>query len=89
MSGASARMAPANKMANLFKQISTPGSNAVTQAQFNTAFSTMNPSPGFQQAGANAVFSALDPKGTGSVSRQDFIQGMTKMMSQFNSSANS
>jgi len=44
----------------------------------------MNPSSGFQQLGANATFSALDPSGSGAVSRQDFIQGMTKLMSQVN-----
>ena len=89
MSGASAKASPAQKMANVFAQASTPGSNVITQSQFNTAFNATNPSAGFRQLGASATFAALDPNGTGSVSRQDFIQGMTKMMSQFNSSANS
>jgi hypothetical protein len=43
----------------------------------------MNPSKGFQQAGADAVWAKLDPNGTGSVSKQDFVGGMTSMMSGF------
>lgn len=85
MSGASAKASPSQKMANVFAQVTTPGSGVITQSQFNTAFNTMSPSAGFQQLGASATFAALDPGNTGSVSRQNFIQGMTKLMSQVNS----
>ena len=82
MTGASMRMPPAQKMGNLFAQIDTSGSGSITKAQFEQAFSTLNPPPGFKSKGADAVFAKLDPNGTGSVSKQDFINGMTQMMSQ-------
>ncbi len=81
-SGASARMSPAQKMSNLFDKIDTSGSGTITKAQFEQAFQTMNPSKGFQQAGADAIWAKLDPNGTGSVSKQDFVSGMTAQMSQ-------
>jgi hypothetical protein len=34
----------------------------------------------FQKQGADAIFSTLDPSGTGSVSKQDFVAGMSKLM---------
>ncbi len=72
-------------MSNVFASVTTPGSGVITQSQFNTAFNTMNPPAAFQQMGANAVFANLDPNGTGSVSRQNFIQGMTSLISQVKS----
>ena len=84
MSGASAKASPAQKMSNVFASVTTPGSGVITKAQFTAAFNSQNPSSGFQQQGADATFAALDPNGTGSVPRQDFIQGMTKMMSRLN-----
>ena len=84
MSGASAKASPGQKMSNVFASATTPGSGVITKDQFTAAFNTMNPSSGFQQLGASATFSALDPSGSGAVSRQDFIQGMTKLMSQVN-----
>lgn len=82
MTGASMRMPPAQKMANLFDQIDTSGSGSVTKAQFEQAFSKLNPPSGFKSMGADAVFAKLDTNGTGSVSKQDFINGMTQLMSQ-------
>ncbi|MGC2599853.1 MAG: hypothetical protein WA384_00680 [Rhodomicrobium sp.] len=85
MSGASANASPGQKMSNVFASVTTPGSGVITQSQFNTAFNTMNPPAAFQQMGANAVFANLDPNSTGSVSRQNFIQGMTSLISQVKS----
>ena len=34
----------------------------------------------FQKQGADAIFAALDPNGTGSVSKQDFVAGMKQLM---------
>ena len=82
-SGASMPKSPTQKMDNLFQKIDTSGSGSITKAQFEQAFQTMNPSKGFQQAGADAVWAKLDPNGTGSVSKQDFVGGMTSMMSGF------
>lgn len=80
MSGASAGAPPQQKMSNLFDSIDTSGSGSITQAQFDQAFQSKNPPAVFQKQGADAIFAALDPGGTGSVSRQDFVSGMSKMM---------
>lgn len=82
MSGASAPMPPSQKMSNLFDQIDTSGSGTITKAQFEQAFQSLNPPKGFQQAGADAVWAKLDPNGTGSVNKQNFVSGMTAQMSQ-------
>lgn len=81
-SGASAPMSPTQKMTNLFDSIDTSGSGTISQSQFNQAFQTMGPPASFQSAGATAVWNQLDPNGTGSVSKQDFVKGMTAMMQQ-------
>lgn len=80
VSGASMRMPPAQKMANLFQQIDTSNSGAISKSQFEQAFQTLNPPPAFKAMGADAVFSKLDPNGTGSVSKQDFINGIKPMV---------
>lgn len=80
MSGASAGMPPQQKMSSLFDKIDTSGSGAINQAQFGQAFQSFNPPAVFQNQGADAIFSALDPNGTGSVSKQDFVSGMSSLM---------
>ncbi|MDD5300316.1 MAG: EF-hand domain-containing protein [Gallionella sp.] len=82
MTGASMRMPPAQKMANLFDKIDSSGTGSISKAQFEQAFSTLKPPSEFKSMGASAVFAKLDPNGTGSVSKQDFKNGMTQMMSQ-------
>ena len=82
MSGASMPKSPTQKMSNLFDSIDTSGSGSITKAQFEQAFQTQNPPKAFQQEGADAVWAKLDPNGTGSVSKQDFVTGMTSQMSQ-------
>lgn len=79
-SGASMRMPPSQKMSNLFQQIDTGSTGSITKAQFEQAFQTLNPPPAIKAMGADAVFSKLDSNGTGSVSRQDFINGMKSIM---------
>jgi len=81
-SGASAPMSPDQKMTNLFDQIDTSGSGSISQSQFDQAFQQLNPPASFQAAGADAVWSKLDPTGSGTVSKQDFVKGMTEMMKQ-------
>jgi Ca2+-binding EF-hand superfamily protein len=80
MSGASTGMPPQQKMTSLYNQIDTNGAGSITQQQFTQAFQTLNPPPVFQQQGAGAIFAALDPNSTGTVSKQDFISGMTGLM---------
>ena len=67
-------------MSSLFDSIDTSGSGSITQAQFDQAFQSKNPPAVFQKQGADALFAALDPNGTGSVSKQDFVSGMSKLM---------
>ena len=82
MTGASMRMPPSQKMSNLFSQIDTTNSGSITKSQFEQAFSSLNPPAGFKSIGADAIFAKLDPNGTGTVSKQDFTSGMTKIMSE-------
>lgn len=82
MSGASMRMPPTQKMANVFDQIDTSGSGTITKSQFEQAFQNLKMPQAFKSMGADAIFSKLDPNGTGSVSKQDFVNGMKSMMSQ-------
>ncbi len=81
-SGASMRMPPTQKMANLYQQIDTSNSGSISKAQFEQAFQSLNPPANWKSQGADAIFSKLDPSGSGSVAKQDFISGMTNMMPQ-------
>jgi len=85
MSGASMPMPPARKMATLFSQIDTAGTGSITQSQFNQAFQSTNPPAGFRAMGASAVFQSLNPSSSGTVSQQNFVQGMTQLMAQVRS----
>jgi hypothetical protein len=67
-------------MSNLFDSIDTSGSGSITQSQFEQAFQTQNPPAVFQKQGADAIYAALDPAGTGSVSKEDFVSTMSKLM---------
>jgi hypothetical protein len=82
MSGASMRMPPAQKMANVFSQIDTSGSGTISKSQFEQSFQNLKMPQAFKAMGADAIFSKLDPNGTGSVSKQDFVDGMKSLMSQ-------
>ena len=73
-------MSPTQRMSNLFDQIDTSGSGTITQSQFEQAFQAKNPSA--PASAADAVWSKLDPNGTGQVSKQGFVDGMTTMMKQ-------
>jgi hypothetical protein len=80
VSGASTSGPPQQKMSDLFDSIDTSGSGSITHSQFDQAFQSKNPPAVFQQQGADAIFAALDPNGTGSVSKQDFVSGMKQLM---------
>lgn len=85
MSGASAGMPPQQKMSSLFDNIAGSGAGSITQQQFDQAFQTFNPPAVFQQQGPGAIFAALDPNGTGTVSKQDFVSGMSQLMASLRS----
>jgi len=80
VSGASSSGPPQQKMSSLFDSIDSPGNGSITQAQFDQAFQNKNPPAVFQQQGADAIFTSLDPNGTGRVSKQDFVSGMSSLM---------
>ena len=82
VSGASGNMPPNQKMSSLFNSIDTSGAGTINQAQFNQAFQTLNPPAVFQAQGANAIWSSLDPNGTGNVSKPDFVKMMKDLMVQ-------
>lgn len=80
MSGASRGAPPQQKMSNLFDSIDVAGSGSIDKAQFEQAFQSKNPPAVFQKQGVDAIFAALDPNNTGSVSKADFVSGMTGLM---------
>jgi Ca2+-binding EF-hand superfamily protein len=85
MTGASAVAPTREKMTRLFSQIDSAQSGSITQGQFNSAFQSMSPPASFKALGSGAVFSALDPDGTGSVSKSDFINTMSALSNQLRS----
>ena len=87
MSGASARMSPNQKMTNLFQTIDSNNSGLITQAQFTQNFQSANPPVAFKNMGADAVFNKLSQNGSNSVSKQDFVAGMTKLMAEVRNQA--
>jgi hypothetical protein len=80
VSGASSGAPPQQKMSNLCDSIDTGGSGNITQALFEQAFQTQNPPAVFQNQGAQAIFASLDPTGSGSVSKRDFVSTMSGLM---------
>ncbi|TLS66320.1 EF-hand domain-containing protein [Mariprofundus erugo] len=82
MTGASMRMPPAQKMTALFDRIDTNGQGSINKQQLAQAFQQMNPPRPFQQAGLEHVWGQLDQKNSGTVSKQEFVSGMTTMMTQ-------
>jgi len=79
MTGPSASMPTRQKMSSLYNQIDAAGAGSISQAQFTAAFQALSPPAAFQQMGAGAVFATLDPSNSGSVSRPDFINGMSSL----------
>jgi hypothetical protein len=80
VSGASYGAPPQEKMSNLFDSIDTSGSGSITQSQFEQAFQSKNPPAVFQKQGADSIWTALDPSGSGTVPKQDFVSTMSKLM---------
>ena len=84
----STAMSPTQRFTNMFNQIDASGSGSITEDQFDTALQAMNPQGASATTGssssstADALWKQLDPNGTGSVSKQDFVSGMTTAMKQ-------
>jgi hypothetical protein len=55
-------------------------SSSITQAQFEASFNSLSLPPQLKALGADTVFGLLDPTGTGSVSKSDFVSGLTKVL---------
>ena len=70
----------ANKLAQDFQKADTNNAGSVSKSQFNSIFSIMRMPARLKSEGADAVYQKLDPKGTGKVSKQDFVNGMMKEM---------
>jgi Ca2+-binding EF-hand superfamily protein len=73
---------PQQKMSDLFSKIDTAQSGTISQSQFSQAFDSLKPPAAFQAAGKTAVWSALDPNGSGQVSKSDFVSTMKSLMVQ-------
>ncbi|MBF0462245.1 MAG: EF-hand domain-containing protein [Magnetococcales bacterium] len=82
ISGASRRAPPTQRFSQLFQQMDTSHTGSVTQAQFTSAFQTLNPPSGLKAIGADAVWKQLDPNNTGSVSQASFVSGMKNLLAQ-------
>lgn len=80
-SGASS-VSPQQKIGNMFQQIDSSGTGRITKEQFEQAFDKLNLPASVKALGAEAAFSKLDPTGSGVVSKQDFVHGMTSLVSQ-------
>jgi len=72
---------PHKKISSLYQQIDSSGSGRITKAQFEQAFNKLNLPESVKGLGQEAAFNKLDPNGTGTVSKQDFIRGMETLMS--------
>jgi hypothetical protein len=91
---ANLQLSVAQFLGNLFDQISNVDDNqvdtndpvnphnptSITQTQFGDAFNSLALPPQLRGLGANTVFSLLDPNQTGSVSRSDFVTGLTRLL---------
>lgn len=62
--------------------ISMGGMGGINKQQLAQAFQQMNPPRPFQQAGLEQVWGQLDQKNSGTVSKQEFVTGMTTLMTQ-------
>jgi|GEM_PF-1493379 len=67
--GGGAANSPIQIAQNIFSQIDSNGDGAITQSELEKAVTAA----GGSTAGADALFAKFDPKGTGSVSQQQFI----------------
>jgi len=70
--GGGAANSPTQIAQNIFSQIDTSGTGAITQSQLEQAVTAA----GGSTSGADALYAKLDPNGTGSVTQQQFIDAL-------------
>ena len=70
--GGGAGNSPTQIAQNIFSQIDTSGTGAITQSQLEQAVTAA----GGSTSGADALYAKLDPNGTGSVTQQQFIDAL-------------
>ncbi len=73
---------PQQKLASMFQKIDTEGKGSITKAQFEQVFSKLDTPPALKAMGAEETFKKLDAKGTGVVSKDEFIKGMESVIEQ-------
>lgn len=75
-SGASMQNYSQSGASNFFNSVDTNRSGSITQSQFEQALKT-NQLPAYAKSlSPTEIWSKLDPKGTGSVTKQDFLSGL-------------
>lgn len=84
VAGGASSVSSQQKISNLFQQIDSSGNGRITKEQFEQAFNKLNLPASVKDVGPEAAFSKLDPKGSGVVTKQDFIHGMATLMSHKN-----
>ncbi len=87
MSGASSQMSSEKKMSDLYSKIDTGNAGSITRDQLAQTFQQVNPPVEFKNMGADTIFSKLTNSGSNSVSKQDFVDGMKKLMEQVRNQA--
>jgi hypothetical protein len=80
VSGASKRGSKSHGLADLFKSVDSTGSGSITKSQLQSALPNLKLPSSVKSLGADAIFGKLDPNNTGSVSPQDFVTGLRKIM---------
>jgi Ca2+-binding EF-hand superfamily protein len=70
--GGGAANSPLQIAQNIFSKIDSNGDGAITQSELEQAVTAA----GGDKAGADALYAKLDPKGTGSVSEQQFVDAL-------------
>lgn len=62
-----------------FQSIDAANTGSISKAQFESAFQHMKMPPALKAMGADALFAKMDTNGTGSISKQDFINGIKSL----------
>ncbi len=65
-----------------FQSIDTGNTGTISKGQFESAFQSMKMPQALKSMGADALFAKMDPNGTGTVSKQDFVKGMKDLVSK-------
>jgi hypothetical protein len=75
-------VSPQQRLGNLFQQIDKAGTGRITKEQFDLSFNSLALPASVKEMGKEAVYKKLDTTGFGTVTKQDFINGMESLMNQ-------